>query len=745
MLKFIEIENQQKLGEIYDGSFPYVHWVGNGLSTSLIYTRKICFISDQPSLRCYLDSDSIFHLLDLTTYDPAEINKLQDEIIHDFTYKNIKHLYNTSRIFRGYKWHEYYLYCIYIAASTTTAGEWREVLHIGEDTFIIGADFYQENEPLYVNLSNFGIDIPEAIQKAILETDVHEDYIDNITINRKWKELMSNYWDVVANKGSYKSLVNSLKWFEWGDLVRLREVWRRNCDDKFEERDLSPIIKDQFKKTYQFYSKTSHIALYAARQQMISGQWDDEYNPEIDWISSIWSWEELALKMCLLGNFYETYFMPIHLDLIRATLEDVVFTTTIKQINSTHLDREDVISCTRTFDCNVRNGDTFVLENVTCQAGPQTLFAIQYDNQSWDSVRICGVEPCIEHPISNNNEYKTFAINKFGGIGSIVHFACNLELDENDFVTKELISWQPGSQDSWKTICSNNIYKEPNIEFNILFQEAREYDLRIQFITALGQTYTRRVVLNIVDVDGCAIGVYKIKRIPYENGIIPDSAWVNNITPDYVFARQNIKFNDNYSPIRQYIPVLPETEDRDNWEGLSLNHCLIIVINNQSSIPTYVKNNYFTHIKTVNKTIYLIGVSKTFWFEPDQSILDRYNVYRSEYIYVPQFHILEELGSQNPLDPRAYEVSQYDSLVFVPQFIYGKSIQSWEWAIKNATKNPHDNWVEIGSIRNLIAADTDKSPLPEGYYDILFKFVFSDAKQHIIKLDSAFRRHDGSN
>ena len=69
----------------------------------------------------------------------------------------------------------------------------------------VAIDAYGEDESLYINLSNNGLEIPYTIQKAIYESNVHEDNPDIILVNRKSKALLSNYWDILANKGSYKS------------------------------------------------------------------------------------------------------------------------------------------------------------------------------------------------------------------------------------------------------------------------------------------------------------------------------------------------------------------------------------------------------------------------------------------------------------------------------------------------------------------------------------------------------------
>ena len=235
-----------------------------------------------------------------------------------------------------------------------------------------------------------------------------------------------NYWDIVANKGSYESLTNSLKWFEWGDLVRIEEVWksREPHGDIYKLKPLKSQLDDYLRSQINNISKTTYIGLYYAMQHIEKDGWggvvyEDQYNidpqqysnrihkgdriavmedyddftihsydpnrsdvlgkadavqsasystniirrdidsgnyiynepnPQLDNIAALWNNIDLCLKMTLLGNFYSTFFMPVHLDLIHSTIESWVFTNTIKLLNASTVSRIDIINNTKTFD-----------------------------------------------------------------------------------------------------------------------------------------------------------------------------------------------------------------------------------------------------------------------------------------------------------------------------------------------------------------------------------------------------------
>ena len=69
-------------------------------------------------------------------------------------------------------------------------------------------------------------------------------------LEKKFKELLVNYWDVIANKGSYKSLINSIKWFEYGDILKLRD------EENFGN---IRVLQTQLQKDYSAFEKWAKL------------------------------------------------------------------------------------------------------------------------------------------------------------------------------------------------------------------------------------------------------------------------------------------------------------------------------------------------------------------------------------------------------------------------------------------------------------------------------------------------------
>ena len=216
-------------------------------------------------------------------------------------------------------------------------------INIGDKGYIrVGADFYEEYEPTYINLSNMGVEIPDTVQKAIYDSNIHEDFKDNILLNSKFKELLSNYWDIIACKGSYKSLKNSLEWFEWNDALVIKELMKRDEAGitYFSDKNLMTIFEDSIKGTFENLSKTTYISLFYSIYKD-SDIYDSEYNPVLAKTAMKWSIEDMQLKMSLLAQFFGTFFLPIHMSIFHATVEDSVYSNTIKAIHGSNTVRDD--------------------------------------------------------------------------------------------------------------------------------------------------------------------------------------------------------------------------------------------------------------------------------------------------------------------------------------------------------------------------------------------------------------------
>ena len=739
-IRFVDL----KTGNTFDGSHPYIFWLDGGQSTNIIYTHPICFISNNREEKVYLEENEVFNLVDITKLEEPVISTLHDFEYHDINDLKVKPV-NEEYIMTsvGAKHHNYYVHMIYILASALAEGEYIADFKIGDEVFKIGGDFYGVDETLYVNLLNNGVSIPPSVQKALYDANPHEERPDNITLNRKFKELLSNFWDVIANKGSYKSLLNSLKWFEWGDNIQICEVWKNVDTQRYFVKDLQMLLADKYFATLNGYAKTTYLALYHALEKpnIVNGimQLDNEKNPVLQRVVSKWSIRDLALKLCLLGSYYEKYFMPIHLDLIHSTIEDVVYTNTFKIKTGSIANRLDQVLYCEDINCNVKNGDSFGLGLVQCYVCPETLFGSTYEDNK--GVTIIGVQKTSATSLNDSEgELRDYMAQLYNEIGAVVDFKITIS-DPDIQIKREVLVFKTFSNGNWvnKTITEYKILGN-EIEFSLFCPIEGEYDVRLQLDSTDGRSYTKRVKFNIKDYGQTKLNIYRIRNL---GSLYDCKIGQANQLNNYLNTRRS-----DGVPIMQYIPskiINPIAYDENNkiiWEhkGICLNHLLIYNDWNNDTIES-LKQNYFllkrpikNNEGTISKT-YLICVSKQYGFQPDPLQVPQDGIYRNDYIFVPEFHTLVPLV-ENERNINDYKVTEADALCVVPEIPYGKSIDECDWEFINTTKQTK---VSLGPVKEPFIANTEKSPLEPGYYSIVFRYrLTGEEKINTITIDSAF-------
>ena len=505
---FIDIQASRP----YNGDPPYIFRFEEGQSIGLNYIKKICMVSDSPTATIRTESgQDVFRILKMDQNVP---NSMETVKMNLKVYADMEKLIATDNEWTcsGFQYNLtydptqgdppgtptswVYIYMFYILGRSEEPGEYTGSFWINDREYHILADFYAENEVWKENLKNFESKLPESIQKAVYENNVHEELNDNILINRKNKELLMNYMDIMGNKGSYDSIINSINWFEWGELLRLEELWKRYINDDLDydyfATELNHQLTPEDVRQLTNHVKSTFISIYCAlnRLQVVDGrmayqdtfgrsniqpmsswqdrdashmyapddmyhlyvdgdhpaepaiiapinsiegeEWDDlseadldgaeaaaigteevmtdnqfaQYHPgtmvpgsntsgnwariehqdgTVEWMEispatpapaganvtywdisfnyiyneqmpnvlrqfAMWSGQDLSLKMTVLGNFFSSFFMPIHLDLIHSCIEYWAYSYALKMIYTQSTDQKGYIIGPESFD-----------------------------------------------------------------------------------------------------------------------------------------------------------------------------------------------------------------------------------------------------------------------------------------------------------------------------------------------------------------------------------------------------------
>jgi hypothetical protein len=528
MIQFIDINT----GNVFNGDIPYIHWFEGKQSINLNYSKNILFISNSSSVTVDLDSECFF----LVNPDKLiEQCKLNDKNFYD-----LSKITEKTITLSGVQYENIYIYSFNIIVKGIYAGSVTEEFAITDTekhTYTIGADFYIENESLSINLSNIGIEMSNQIQRAIYDKDIYEDYPDYSLLNRKYKELLNENINILGNKGSYKSLINSLKWFEYGDLTKIYEYWRHNEPNKsyLSNKDITQYVNSETSDLLTSMQKTTYIGISCAMQKIKKYSTDSilsnakiinasdmlvtEPVPELEYISSYWTKSELALKMTLLHNFYSTYFLPIHLDLIHTTIEDIIYTPTIKYIATSVLDRFDTYDNINQFDCTLEK--VYHLANVETFTNLSTPFGFIHNtedklNTEDSELSHLGVDTYLDKTVSISCQAKTYALQHYKGIGAVIPIHCILYNVFGSCTIKE------GEIKIYKnstfiaarvTDKISHIHNENNqaiIDFNILLKETGDYKIQITFTRSDGVKYIKVLNFSVDEEIYQTLDMYKL-------------------------------------------------------------------------------------------------------------------------------------------------------------------------------------------------------------------------------------------
>lgn len=731
----------------------YIFWFPNEQSTSIVYTMPICIITDNDTpVHIKVEQNDVFSII-----TPGNNTVSIDGYTFD-TPNYLKDIYTEPQQLNDTTW----AHVFNVSCCAHNAGEYLCKISINDDTYIrVGADLYGEYEPYTINLSNMGVELPDMIQKSIYEVNVHEDAKNSIVINRKLKELLSNYWDIVANKGSYKSLVNSLKWFEWGDKLTIKEIWKHNVAGKtiFDDRSFMTMFEDKVNTSFTNFVKTTYISIYCHLQNELS-TYDSEKNPNIEQAVFKWAQEDIRLKLSLLAQHFSIYFMPVHMSILYAAAENIVFTNTIKTIYASGIKRHDSFGDFNYVECNIKDNTVFNMTNVSVQATTSTPFASIYPISSTPyNFNELGVDEFPSEGIVNANNINTFAANYYTGPGVIIPVKMTIpNQSHNDFVKYTVVDYNNGLLNENNKFYFYDIFRADNngninVNLNLVAKFAGNYAILFTFVLASGKTITRKITFTVEDTENLNINIYKIQAKADNIGFTYDD-FKKDSCSKYLIRTQGYGYNPSNKPYTQYLPYMtPNHPDYGKYNGIKLNRTIVIDLKNDTSheysdeeiaVIDGIMDDYlkFTKCDENDSLTYLIYVSKHFYADMPEGIA-QYNIIRNDLGFYPQFHELTRMHGDS-ID--AYTISQYDAICCaaeindgktIKDFKYGHILNNVEWEFTNVTFNETIQH-PASSVQPFIANDTNK-PLRKGTYGIKFNYSLTNGFTKTCELTRAFK------
>ena len=220
----------------------------------------------------------------------------------------------------------------------------------------IGGVWVDEIEQLQINASNMGVNLPKDIIKAVYQSSLVNDKLDTVLYNDKVKEYLINYMNIKGECGNTNSVINSLKWFGYGDKITIDKLIRTDNDlyNQYIHDNLS--LNNDIIKGFENFVNTSLFTLVIKENEDIDNvpfNFDEDFygenNPQTQSLFDKliesrydekdivfykpyyeFTLQEMFLKLSCLEYYYKKYFLPMHVGIYSASIQHKEYCNDIK-------------------------------------------------------------------------------------------------------------------------------------------------------------------------------------------------------------------------------------------------------------------------------------------------------------------------------------------------------------------------------------------------------------------------------
>ena len=197
--------------------------------------------------------------------------------------------------------------------------------------FTVYAESIEEDERLRVMTQNMGYNVIAADSSVFRETNIKEVLPDFVEINLKRKEIMMEGSNIYPFIGSYKGLINAIKFFGYNNL-KLKEFWKNvNANSPQFGKFIQSSTVDLFSPTVEFddksitlpnknFRKTSMFSLIYRINKIVPGKFTDEDLPITKELQDF-TIEEILIKLFGLKRKLENEYLPLNAHIKGITAE----------------------------------------------------------------------------------------------------------------------------------------------------------------------------------------------------------------------------------------------------------------------------------------------------------------------------------------------------------------------------------------------------------------------------------------
>lgn len=194
---------------------------------------------------------------------------------------------------------------------------------------VVNAESIGEDERFRTLLGNFGLPDPKDLPRIFKETDINEALPDFEVINPKSKYMILEHDNIMPYVGTYKGLINSMKWLGYDD-VYFKEWFKNVKEDKkisyvvpYEAKDRTQTILRFSPDERRALKKLNQLSLvYCINKE--TGDVDEWGTPETENCFE-YNLEEVFVKLLGLKKWIERNILGVHARIIDLTGEGIYF------------------------------------------------------------------------------------------------------------------------------------------------------------------------------------------------------------------------------------------------------------------------------------------------------------------------------------------------------------------------------------------------------------------------------------
>lgn len=194
---------------------------------------------------------------------------------------------------------------------------------------VVNAQSIGQDERYDTLLENFGIYKPKSFPQLFKEADINEDLPDWELLNYKSKYMILEHDKIIPFIGTYKALINAIKWLGYED-IQIKE-WFKNVQENKKLSLYIPYDAEERKKTIKYFSPEERRNLKKLNQLSLvycitreTGEIDEWGNPITENCYE-YNLNEILIKLYALKQWLEKNIIGVNARIVDLTGEGIYF------------------------------------------------------------------------------------------------------------------------------------------------------------------------------------------------------------------------------------------------------------------------------------------------------------------------------------------------------------------------------------------------------------------------------------